>query len=174
VQTRADREFIIVSHSLGSYLIFSALDAGGADRDSTALQQSNEKFEQILARTPLVYFFANQLRLLELAGLDGDHDKNLSSHLKAWGKVRCEYLKSLPGSGQQCQPPRITSLNDPSDLLTWTVPALPSVDVVNLSVKNAPHWLGLIEDPASAHGRYAHDKKVITEMLKAGEQDEQK
>jgi hypothetical protein len=168
-ETQADQEFIIVSHSLGSYLIFSALDVGPVYDGSSPLQQSSERFEQILARTSLVYFFANQLRLLELANLDGASEKNLSSHLKAWGRVRCEYLKSLPGSGQQCQPPRITALNDPSDLLTWTVPSLPSVDVVNLSVKNSTHWLGLIEDPSSAHNRYAHDKKVITEMLKESE-----
>jgi hypothetical protein len=158
-----DQEFIIVSHSLGSYLIFSALNV-----DSAAAEGFGEKFQQILARTSLVYFFANQLRLLELAGLDGATDKSLATHLKAWGKARCDYLKSLPESGQQCQPPRITALNDPSDLLTWTVPSLPTVEVKNVSVKNATHWLGLIENPTPAHNRYVRNRQVIEEMLKDG------
>ena len=162
-----DQEFIIVSHSLGSYLIFSALNVDPAHIDPTAAEGFGEKFEQILARTSLVYFFANQLRLLELASLDGATDKNLVTHLKAWGKARCDYLKSLPDSGQQCQPPRITALNDPSDLLTWTVPSLPTVEVKNVSVKNATHWLGLIENPTPAHNHYVRNKQVIEEMLKA-------
>jgi hypothetical protein len=163
-----DQEFIIVSHSLGSYLIFSALNVDPAHIDSAAAEGFGEKFQQILARTSLVYFFANQLRLLELAGLDGATDKSLATHLKAWGKARCDYLKSLPDSGQQCQPPRITALNDPSDLLTWTVPSLPTVEVKNVSVKNATHWLGLIENPTPAHNHYVRNRQVIEQMLKDG------
>src|SRR5206468_5354459 len=78
-----DQEFIIVSHSLRSYLIFSALNVDPAHIDSTASEGFGNTFEQILARTSLVYFFANQLRLLELASLDGASDKNLVTHLKA-------------------------------------------------------------------------------------------
>ena len=163
-----DQEFIIVSHSLGSYLIFSALNVDAEQADSSSNQGTGKEFQQILARTSLVYFFANQLRLLELASLDGATDRNLVTHLEAWGKVRCDYLKSLPDSGQQCQPPRITALNDPSDLLTWTVPSLPTVEVKNLKVKNATHWFGLIENPTPAHNHYVRDKQVIKEMLKQG------
>jgi hypothetical protein len=166
-QPPLDQEFIIVSHSLGSYLIFSALNVDPEHTDSSASQGNGKKFQQILARTSLVYFFANQLRLLELASLDGATDRNLVTHLEAWGQVRCDYLKSLPGSAQQCQPPRITALNDPSDLLTWTVPSLPTVEVKNVKVKNATHWFGLIENPTPAHNHYVRDKKVIEEMLKS-------
>jgi hypothetical protein len=78
----------------------------------------------------MVFFFANQLRLLELASLDGPTDRNLATHLKSWSKLRCDYLKSEPGASQgNCRPPRITALNDPSDLLTWTVPNLPGIEV---------------------------------------------
>lgn len=158
-------EFIIVSHSLGSYLIFSALDLDPS-LDALTVQGSGDKFEQILARTPQVYFFANQLRLLELASLDHASEKTLVTHLESWGKIRCDYLKSLPDAPQQCQPPRITALNDPSDLLTWNVPPVPNVEVKNVSVKNATHWLGMIENPNSAHKNYARDKRAIAEMLK--------
>jgi hypothetical protein len=167
-QPPLDQEFIIVSHSLGSYLIFSALNVDPEHVNSAASQGTGKKFKQILARTSLVYFFANQLRLLELASLDGSTDRNLVTHLEAWGNARCDYLKALPGSAQQCQPPRITALNDPSDLLTWTVPSLPTIEVKNVTVKNATHWFGLIENPNLAHNHYARDKRVIEEMLKQG------
>ena len=168
IHPSVDQEFIIVSHSLGSYLIFSALDIDRSLNNATTIQSSTGAFEQILARTPLVYFFANQVRLLELASLDHVSEKNLVTHLESWGKIRCDYLKSLSGAAQECQPPRITALSDPSDLLTWTVPPLPNVEVKNVTVKNATHWLGLIENPTPAHSNYARDKQVIQEMLKDG------
>jgi hypothetical protein len=136
---KANQEFIIVSHSLGSYLIFSALDVNQATEKSAAVLQAGNSFNEVLKRTSSVYFFANQLRLLELVGLDGPGDKNIATHLEDWAKVRCEYLRSLPGAAQECKPPRIVALNDPSDLLTWTVPEISGVDIENYSVKNSTH-----------------------------------
>jgi hypothetical protein len=89
-----DQEFIIVCHSLGSYLIFSALDINQTTIKTTTVQESGNKFDQVLERTSMVFFFANQLRLLELASLDGPTDRNLATHLESWGKLRCDYLKS--------------------------------------------------------------------------------
>jgi hypothetical protein len=77
---RDDQEYVIVSHSLGSYLIFAALDIGPATLKTSTVQNSGNAFAEILKRTSLVYFFANQLRLLELASLDGASDKNLVTH----------------------------------------------------------------------------------------------
>jgi len=162
-----DQEFIIVSHSLGSYLIFSALDISQTTRKTTTVQQSENTFDQVLERTSMVFFFANQLRLLELASLDGPTDRNLATHLESWGKLRCDYLKSKPGASQGCRPPRITALNDPSDLLTWTVPNLPGVEVENYTVKNSTRWFWIIENPTKAHNNYARDKRAIREMLQS-------
>ena len=167
---RANPEYVIVSHSLGSYLIFAALDVNPATSKTATVQGAGDAFEQILARTSLVYFFANQLRLLELASL-GTSDTNLVGHLETWGRVRCDYLKSLPGSMGACAPPQIVALNDPSDLLTWTVPELPSVKVNNVVVKNARHWFGLFESPTKAHDDYAKNKGAIERMLKLGNPD---
>lgn len=165
----ANQEFVIVSHSLGSYLIFAALDMSQDTDKTTSTAQSAESFKKILERTSLVYFFANQLRLLQLASLDGTTERNLANHLQDWGKARCDYLKSLPSATEECQRPRIVALNDPSDLLTWTVPALSAVDVENYTVKNSIHWFWLIEDPSKAHNNYAKDKRVIKEMLGSGQ-----
>lgn len=167
IRQPVNQEFIIVAHSLGSYLIFSALDINQTTTKTTTVQQSGNRFEQVLERTSMVFFFANQLRLLELASLDGPTDRNLATHLESWGKLRCDYLESLPGASQECRPPRITALNDPSDLLTWTVPQLPGVEVENYTVKNSTRWFGIIEDPTKAHNNYARDKRAIKEMLQS-------
>jgi len=164
-QPRANQEFVIVSHSLGSYLIFSALDVNQSTGQTATEEQLGSDLREILKRTPLVVFFANQLRLLELVSLDGPTERNIATHVEDWGKARCEYLRSLPGASQECKPPLIIALNDPSDLLTWTVPALGDIHVLNYSVKNSTHWLGLFENPTSAHNNYATDKRAIKEML---------
>ena len=163
---RVDQEYVVVSHSLGSYLIFSALDINPAMPKTPSVQRAGDTYEQVLGRTSLVYFFANQLRLLELAYLDGSSDQDMASHLEVWGKLRCDYLKSQQGSNQTCERPQIIALNDPSDLLTWTVPELKTIEVHNVIVKNAAHWLWLIESPTKAHDNYARDKSAIRQMLR--------
>ncbi|HEY1526246.1 MAG TPA: hypothetical protein VGH51_08420 [Candidatus Angelobacter sp.] len=164
---RDDQEYMIVSHSLGSYLIFAALDIGPATLQTLTVQNSGNAFAEILKRTSLVYFFANQLRLLELASLDGASDKNLVTHLEDWGRLRCEYLKPASDSTQTCARPKIIALNDPSDLLTWTVPEqLTTVDVQNVVVKNTRHFLWLIASPTKAHDNYAKNKSAVAQMLK--------
>ncbi len=170
-QPRANQEFIIVSHSLGSYLIFSALDMNQMTGKTAAAEQSRNDLQEILKRTSLVVFFANQLRLLELVGLDGPSERNIATHLQDWGKVRCEYLESLPGASAECKPPRIIAFNDPSDLLTWSVPALGDIHVENYTVKNSTHWLWLFENPTSAHSNYATDKRAIQEMLTSSSEE---
>lgn len=164
--SKANQEYVIVSHSLGSYLIFGALDINPATAKTNASKDAAEAFQQILARTSLVYFFANQLRLLALASLDETSDNSLAGHLESWGKLRCDYLNSLPGSTGKCLPPQIVALNDPSDLLTWTVPELPSVEVRNVVVKNATHWFWLFESPTKAHDNYTRNKDAIARMLR--------
>ena len=162
-----DQEYVIVSHSLGSYLIFAALDIGPATLKTITVQNSGDAFKEVLKRTSLVYFFANQLRLLEMASLDGASDKNLVAHLEDWGKLRCEYLTPSAGTTQECARPKIVALNDPSDLLTWTVPEqIASVEVQNVVVKNTRHWFWLIASPTKAHDNYAKNKSAVGKMLK--------
>jgi hypothetical protein len=92
------QEFVIVTHSLGSYLIFSALDLKSPQPDSAERQEWRKQFEHVLSHTPVVYFFANQLRLLELANLDADNAKgNMIHHLKTWSELRRNHMASLSG-----------------------------------------------------------------------------
>src|SRR3954452_17049665 len=92
--TRANQEFVIVSHSLGSYLIFSALDMNQMTGNTATVEQTGNDLQQMLKRTSMVVFFANQLRLLELVGLDGPSERNIATHLEDWVKIRCEHLMS--------------------------------------------------------------------------------
>jgi len=166
---QADQEFVIVTHSLGSYLIFDALDVTPATPQTATVIKSGDEFSRILSHTSVVYFFANQLRLLELANLDVVQINTLVSHLQVWGDERMKYLDSLGGpTKERLPPPQIIALNDSSDLLTWTVPQLqPPVEVRNLTVKNAHHWLWLLESPSKAHDNYAKNRSVVAQMLKA-------
>lgn len=157
---RPDQEFVIVTQSLGSYLIFSALDYSPAAADSP----NGKVFLQVLRQTSLVYFFANQIPLLELANLDESPNGAFVSDLESWGRLHCGYEKSLHPD-QSCVLPKIVALNDPSDLLTWRVPPLEGVEVHNYTVKNGIHWFWLIESPNKAHQNYPNDKRAVREML---------
>jgi len=82
----ANQEFVIVSHGLGSYLIFSALGMDQLTGKTATVEQTRNDLQEILKRTSLVVFFANELRLLELVGLDGPSERNIATHLADWGK----------------------------------------------------------------------------------------
>ena len=157
-------EFVIVTQSLGSYLVFSALDIGPKETQTPLVVQSAGAFEHVMKQTSLVYFFANQLSLMELANLDESPGDEFVSHLEMWGKLHCEFEKEQ-NPGEPCRLPKILALSDPSDLLTWRAPKLDTVEVHNYRVKNAPHWLWLFENPMKAHINHSSDKQAIREML---------
>ncbi len=160
----AEQEFVVVTHSLGSYLVFSALDIRSGDVTAAAPESMRARFALILQHTSQVYFFANQVRLLELADLDTSGSETMLSHLQAWADLRMQYLKQA--GRDDGGPPQIVAWNDPSDLLSWNVPPLASVSVRNIQVKNAPHWFWLFENPTKAHDRYAQNKKIIRQMMR--------
>jgi hypothetical protein len=162
-----NQEFVIVAHSLGSYLIFSALDYRPGDFSAPATQSWRTRFEQVLGQTSSVYFLANQLRLLELANLDATAGANMINNLESWGRLRRQYLSSVSAAAPgDLNPPEIVAWSDPSDLLSWNVPDLTSVRVKNLTVRNATHWFWLIANPAAAHANYATSHRIIGDMLK--------
>jgi hypothetical protein len=157
-----NQEFVIVAQSLGSSLIFSALDIDVSGTPTPRVVQSAGAFAQVLRQTSLVYFFANQVPLMELANLDAT--ERYVSHLEVWGRLHCEFEKQ-ERPGVPCRLPKIVALSDPSDLLTWRVPKLDTVEVQNYRVKNAPHWFWLFEDPMKAHIDYSSNKQAIQDML---------
>lgn len=159
-------EFIIVTHSLGSYLIFAALDTSNVTDPGSASSSS-----YLLAHTSRVYFFANQLRLLEMANLDVAKDSNLARHLDGWVNTRTAFLASIGEPAGQ-NPPQIVAWNDASDLLTWEVPPICGVVVENHTVQNTFNWFGLVEGPTKAHDYYGLNHKVIHGVLNSSSHNE--
>jgi hypothetical protein len=166
-----NQEFIIVSHSLGSYLMFSALDLQNdteaklpqTDQLTATSESQNlspaeiedwrKKFDDVLTKTSHAYFMANQLSLLELANLDDTKGGNLFAHLKVWGDHHADA--------------QIVAFSDPDDLLTWKVPCTNanSVTVTNFPVKNVTRWFGLFAMPNTAHVTYDKNKQVLRAMV---------
>jgi hypothetical protein len=133
---------------------------------AAATQAQKARVEYVLSHLSTVYFFANQLRLLEMANLDNGTSANMIKRLELWGKLRSNYLASQNVSTpDHLARPHLVAWSDPSDVLTWNVPELETVVVENRSVKNATHWLWVLERPALAHGNYATNKNVIRVML---------
>ena len=70
-----DQEFVGVTHSLGSYLYFNTLSVDSSKPGQTAAEIARQAAEKdavqyIFERTSKVYFFANQLEMLEITNLE--------------------------------------------------------------------------------------------------------
>ncbi len=150
-----NQEFVIVSHSLGSYLMLSALDLK-SDSQLANTSDTQDKFEKVLSRTSRAYFMSNQIRVLELADLDDSSNGTMVAHLQNWSESRAR---------AQQRPPEIVAWSDPGDVLTWQVPEFKDVTVDNRPVTNASRWLWLLESPSKAHGNYDVNKHLIREMV---------
>jgi hypothetical protein len=155
-----NQEYVVVSHSLGSYLIFAALDLQGGPQRVTP-SNSESRFEKILSQTSHAYFMANQVRLLELADLDDTNKGSLLTHLEHWSRLRAETHQD---------PPRIVAWSDPDDLLTWELPdpdqsKANGTDVNNRPADNATRWFWILESPEKAHVNYEENKHVIRTMI---------
>lgn len=177
----AQREFVIVSHSLGSFLVFSTLrDRVTASRcaafaNAPAQPQSeaggpisataeDRASCYILEHTSMLYFFANQIPLLYLAAVtppqqagsaQAEGAADLSKQMEALQAVRQHVGKTEI---------HITAFSDPSDLLSWHFPPIPNTVVENCSVRNT-FWHWLIASPEGAHTNYAQNKQILRIMM---------
>ena len=175
---QADPEFIVVSHSLGSYLVFSTLNLDEQDIVPQAMPtrldiddatvREDEAAEYILQHTSLVYFFANQVPLLELADVEGPTASNLiARRLQMWRALRQNFGDATRGpDALPVKPPQVIAWSDPSDLLTWCIPEAKPLTIVNLYVRNI-WWHWLIANPGPAHENYASNKSVLRTIMSA-------
>ena len=197
---KMDQEFIGVTHSLGSYLLLDTLNPETAS--STAADQSAPEAARIVAedsalqyifeRTSQIYFFANQIEMLEITNLDavpgaaasGYQSRGLSAPppvpttpaanfralVTRWEQFHSDFQNALhPGAESARQKIQVVAWSDASDIFTWRVPRIGDVDVVNLYVQNGSHWFGLLESPNAAHANYAKNKDVLRVMFLSGE-----
>jgi hypothetical protein len=177
--TGPGRQFVTISHSLGSFLIFSALHAEylpGKKQFNTDAEEKRRAqiFNDLLGHLSQAYFFANQIPLLELSKLNLPNEK-VFVDLSAWCNARRQALGI--GTAAPSKPlGQIISWSDPNDLLTWFLgddfkawqaPPRNDILVINNLVKNATtwNWLWLFENPELAHGNYATNPAVIRSLL---------
>jgi hypothetical protein len=113
----ASTEYIVISHSLGSFLVLSALNLSGTNAPASAAAGSVDPklmantFDYIMQHTSQAYFFANQVPLLELAMLGGGTSTSRgANHALA--------VPSQPGSPSGSSDPEPS--NYVEDLAKWT------------------------------------------------------
>jgi len=191
-----DQVFVAVTHSMGSFLILDSLELDTANRAKVApysqqTQQDSvedQALQYVAERTSLLYFFANQVPILELANLKIDSSSPLpaigpdtgpdpqaaqaspqseTALISKWAQVHAAFEQRVhPNDATAQRKIEVIAFSDPSDLLTWRVPKLRDVDVVNLYVQNALHLFWVFESPTKAHDNYAKNKDVIRVMFR--------
>jgi hypothetical protein len=189
-----DQEFVGVTHSLGSYLYFNTLSVdpptpGQSAADAARLAAENDAVKYIFERTSQVYFFANQLELLEITNLENappaalgaaksrglapapDIDTAPAANVRAlvarWQQLQAGFQAVLhPADEPAREKLQVVAWSDPSDVITWRVPRIGGVDVVNLYVQNATRWFGLFESPTAAHDNYSENLDVLRVMFR--------
>jgi len=165
-----EREFVVISESLGSFVVMDAYENTDAVHNAV---------RDVLDRTYLLYFFANQFALLELARVEGlssialDTDLAERVHvpsasplqaLKRWAQ-HPSHTSQLRESEPAARVTQIIAFNDPSDLLTFDVPAISGAKVVNLYDRNGSDWLGWFENPVTAHTGHSANANVLKVMF---------
>lgn len=181
-----DAEVFFVTHSLGSYLSLIALDSnllGPDDPDLAGFRVTPEQTQAadyFSAHTAGFYFMANQIALLQLARIaplaenstrpcpSGGTGQSVPSSIEHWRCKRDLYLKErssvAPG-------PQIIAWSDPNDLLSWQVPEIEGVHVVNIPVQNSGFKIPpFLESPTGAHANYAKNREVLRRILKPSAQ----
>jgi hypothetical protein len=159
-------KFVVISESLGSFIVFDAYAAhNGAAR-------------AVLDQTACLYFFANQIALLELGRLNdpsrraraaaaalgeaapGTAEETIHEALKSWAsRPATASLTGLPAFKQ------IIAFSDPSDVLTFRVPKVANAIVVNVYDRNGLDLFHLVADPVAAHVGHSTNTKVLDQML---------
>ena len=157
-------KYVVVSESLGSFILFDAY------------AQQEPAVHEVLDATAYVYFFANQFGLLELGRLShappagpgaeafaGETSgRSLHRALTAWGgRPHPEAMAAdLPVRKQ------IIAFSDPSDALTFRVPPIDGVTVVNVYDRNGFAIPQVAADPVAAHTGHSNNPHVLDLMLR--------
>jgi hypothetical protein len=186
MQTSAREEFdaedFFVTHSLGSYLSLVALDSdllGPEDPELAEFRitpEQRQAADHFSEQTVGFYFLANQLALLQLARIsastEGDANpcpssgagRTISPSIAHWGCKRELYLAQ---HASMVNGPQIVAWSDPNDLLSWEVPEIEGIHVVNIRVRNSGFSIPpFMESPTGAHANYAKNREVLRLILK--------
>jgi len=155
---RADAPLVVISHSMGSKILFDTL-----------LRMSNEPAgspaalaaQQAVQRMRVLVMAANQIPLLSLA-------EQAAVQSQAAGAGAADSLQALlrlrRASLTADRKLTLVAFTDPNDLLSYTLPPEryepEGVTVHNILVSNAPAYFGLLERPDSAHLNYLSNPDI--------------
>jgi len=160
--------FVVVAESLGSFIVFDAYARG------------HGSVREVLDDTGYLYFFANQLALMELGRLNEPSPRapswrTLLGRAKSPPPVMSMHgaLSAWSGGGQSFAGPdgratckQIIAFSDPSDALTFRVPDIAGLTVVNVYDRNEVGLLNLAANPSTAHSGHSANRHVLDLMLK--------
>ncbi len=158
VAANPDGQLAVVAESLGSKMLFDAL---------TSMLESNQPRTQALGqqatrRLALLYMAGNQLPILGLA-----EQSLFAKAMPAQDALQrfLELRRRQPGPRREGLPQlTVVAFSDPNDLLSYRLlPARyagPDVAVADVLVSNDTTWLGLVENPVSAHMGYLANPDV--------------
>jgi hypothetical protein len=155
--------YVVIAESLGSFVILDALVEG------------KPNVESVLKETEDIYFFANQIALLELARLSklpppgpeevqkgSRNDKSLFGALSRVGGYTKSVSRDQQSDDKKTGPEKqIIAFSDPSDLLTYHVPEIGNWKVSNIYVRNSCGFLGIFEEPGVAHTGHSANPSVL-------------
>ncbi len=165
LQQIKDDDYAFVTHSLGSRIVVDTVRFFG----ELMLTQETEEFielRNVYSNKEIpVYMLANQLPLLELGRKRATVRGQIAKYCRPDGALRDQrILGKLP----------IYAFSDPNDLLSYPIPPnfadkyldsrlCPKVTNIAINVAKPISLFGLgeIANPASAHGDYDQDERVI-------------
>jgi len=163
--TPPDQEYVVISESLGSFVVLDAYTAG------------EQSVRNVLDRTADLYMLANQLALLELARINGippfapAAEQKLAETMPITSPMEAlvdwasrSQVRNI--AGPPSFPKQIVAFSDPSDLLTYRVPNLDGITVVNLYDRNERSFLRLFANPIKAHGGHTNNAAVWKVLMR--------
>jgi hypothetical protein len=186
-----DIPVFFVTHSLGSYLALAAIDTDSLGALTPQLNQFQISPPQAAAadfftqHTTGFYFLANQIGLLSLARLVEPAQSVQSapsnatpiappgpvppvSALTHYANLRQSYINRHPESAGNARNPQIIAWSADDDLLSWYVPNIPNLTVINLPARNSSFRLpGILAWPTSVHDNYAENKAIVRIIFNA-------
>lgn len=201
-----NHRFAFITHSLGSRVVFDALHVGEEEKakatimaeknNNYSLMQKHEAIESVSAKTVAIYMLANQLPLLEMAGVSGAADRKSgaagtqafingeavavqgSGLIGRFLQDRSDALDKVPMLKKMEKTPfSIAAFSDPNDLLSYSLRTSgmikrPDVEVADVWVRNAINFV-VFANPNAAHQDYWKNNDVI-ELLVGGKEEGKK
>lgn len=161
---RPDAPLVVISHSMGSKILFDTLLRMTQEPAGSAAAMLAR---QAVQRMRLLVMAANQIPLLSLAEQQPTADAGATAATGAGIAPTPDSLQQLLRQRRTlaaAPPLTLVAFTDPNDLLSYTLPperyAGQGVTVYNILVSNAPTYLGLLERPDTAHLDYLANPDV--------------